>query len=363
MDKKDLIKIAAVLGVLIFLGSMLYTGFMSGAFDFQNKQQKDVVVSGTALVNGTLRTYDPILFIASATSSEIEYIKNDSRVKAVEPTAQGWIINVTLRDDVYPLAKDLKNRNITTTAAANIAVPSQITLKLANGTEIDTYFSGAVIRIAMEPVVDADSDIEIAIVGTALGNRLTGYVSAQINQKKVNLEVNGTVSKLEYITQIFTIPWESRGLVNENTPKTNGTVSYTKENGISFANELTVNDTIRLKNLSYITYISQFGAGIDENFTNKNTILADFGNATIVFPDSKLYVQSPEDVALNYTKTNQYAYEIGLPKNANGYDLTVQKNQVVTTKKLIENTTVAVKITGTAIGNRLLGTYLVTLKD
>lgn len=356
MDRKDLLKIVVLVGTAIMVGSMLAPGLLRFGLPGSGPVAGEIL-SGIAVFNGTIRTYEPFLVV---TGQLPESVKNklllDEGVRSVNPSSEGHVINVTTRDDVYPVAQLLKKDNIESTTVANIILPVSVELKLSNGTKTKVVSVGTV-QVWTEPLVDVDTTVIVSMVASAQDGRLLSYSSAVLLADKVDVSGNATVVSLLGKEYSFTVPWEKRDQVDETALKSkygNASVKFTRNDYVSFPTSLTVAQITDKKNLAYITFISDTGASISKNFTNKTQVLSDFGNITAVFPDSDLRLITNKTVDLPFNSTLLNSYSISLPSSLDGYSLDSKLYQLKLSKDYSVNETVNVTVSGTAIGNRIV---------
>ena len=124
MKTKDIIKLVILLGiVLMFLLSTF--GYMGGGFNFGGGGGLGGEnVSGTAIFNGTIRTYDPLLVLpADIDQFLIDELRNRDDVKDVKVETDGVLVETETRDDVYPLATYLRSIDVVSISVANIILP------------------------------------------------------------------------------------------------------------------------------------------------------------------------------------------------------------------------------------------------
>ena len=346
MNKDDLVKILVVLIALGFITELFFLGqgyrtSLSGGGG-QN-------VTGFTVFNGTIRTYDPVLAINANTSQSIvDQLKATNGVKNVQ-TQQGLIVIQTeTRDDVFPLASMLREKNVTAYSVANIAIPAL--LFVDTGTEVlNVTVPSGIVRVEVEPFLDAGSEVTVKMVAVSSDGVLTGYQSAQILAQTINLQVNATIVSLDKNTYRYSIPWGSRNMTFNSTD-----YSLQKDNGIVFQPPLSVVDILAKKKLPYITYIDANTAEVSPDFTDLVAVITDFPQTNVTFPSSTLIVIANEtpDIVFNYTAL--FSYKVSLPKEISGYSLDTTQMVMVFPEKHVDGENVSLTISGLAVGNRLL---------
>jgi hypothetical protein len=295
MDKKLIMQILVVGAALLFITS----SFRPGSIQTQETVGSENM-SGYITFNGTIRTYDPLLLITSEiNSSTVDEIRNMEGVNDIRTDPQGYIVDTETRDDVYPIAKELRSRNISTLAVANIATPSE--MELLFGTENITIISKGAVRVATEPLIDAGEDVTVDMMGVSNNGFLIDYYSQSIRLERKELQMQAEVLDRNYKTYLYEIPWEDRNIVN-------ATENYHRADAILFEQPLDVNQIIIKKQFYYITYIDANSAMVLPSFDNKTVVLQNFEDASIVLPPSTL--TSNEKLDLPYTPEVTYSYNV-----------------------------------------------------
>lgn len=373
MNKKILLQIGIVVVIASFFVQMAAPGLMRNLNLGGSSSTTGEPKVGISLFNGTIRTYDPQLYIVgNVNQTTLDMIKNDTRVIRTAQNAQGWQVDLALRDDVYSLAKDMRNNyNLTTQSIANIIPPSQIPVYLNNGTVLNAstslYLNGiGPFKIALEPFVDVDNKVTIQMQAQTQenininnrfypGHNLIGISTPAIIKIKTTLNLNATVLSKNKMINTFAVPWENRTKVNITSIEAKygkENVSYSKYNRIYLSKSLTVTEIVDLKTKTqYITYLGSDSAEIRKDFTDKNKIVSDFKNMTVVFPHSIIIVTSDSKVKLPYEKTTLHYYTLKLPKQTKGYTIQDTEKQFTSNSSLIVNSTLNLEIEGETIGN------------
>lgn len=349
----DKVKILAIIGVVVMLGSMIAPQFLMWGSDSGGENE---LVVGTTNLNGTLRTYDPIL-IAPLThdEQEFQFIRDDEGFKRITQNAEGWVIETKTRDDVYPIATLLKEKNINTTTVGNIVIDSQIEVKLANGSTTTAVNKIGVIKMLMKPLIEEDQEVTVQFLATVQNGFLVNIENAVLVADEISEAVNGTVVKLESITYTYEVPWNQRNEIEGILLEDNKT-SYSKNNIVYFEGELTMDEVIERKDLEYLTYIDQYSVGVVENFTDIDRMREDFPE-TVDFnlPPSTLVLTADEESNLPYELIDTTrTYSIALPKTIKGYSLDKEIYYLETKENYEENQSIAITFEGTAIGNKIV---------
>ncbi len=300
MNTKQILVLAIV--ILFILSSL----FIGGSFVLNNPDIGGENISGQILFNGTIRTYDPVIFVE--TNDSLSSLEASEGVLSIVPQGGYIMINTETRDDVLPLANEIRALGYQPIARANIVAPNN--LKMEFGTNIlnISHLGGAIVAIT-EPVIDSGEVVEVSMLGIARNNVLIDYQNAYIVFRQRTLVLEGQITANSSIYS-YMIPWEERNDVDfEN---------LSKSNLIQFS-ELTPQEIIEKRGLPYIEFIDTTTAVVNENFSNRTIVESDFQNVT--YPPSIL--ESRQDLNLTYNRTVQYIYNItfvsdeyALPENS-----------------------------------------------
>ena len=351
--KKTVILLVAV---AIMIGGMFWgIQFASG----QDNQTQGQTLSGTADFNGTIRIYDPILLIVSEISDPLlTKLRNDERIKAVESTSGGQLLNISTREDVYSVAEMLRSNGVESKGVANIVLPTSLDVRLGNGTlvKVSTGRAGS-IKVVTEPLVDADNEVPVTMMAVIINEELVNYNSPIIVSSTVKVNGNASIVSIDGKNYEFTIPWESRAEPDVQSLKEkygNESVSYERNDLIAFPKKLTVLQQTEIRTLPYVTFISESSALVAQNFTDREQAISDFNNVTIIFPDSLLNIVANETVSLPYNGTSFYSYSVMLPAEMENYSLNNITVQLTSSKVLNVNETIGVNVQGLAMGSRIV---------
>jgi hypothetical protein len=358
MNKEDIMKIVIFALAAIMAGGMFY------GIQYNQQNNSNVppgaITTGMTGFNGTIRTYDPFLAVDSQIpDSVLAGLRSDERVKSVTNVAGGYLINTTTRDDVFPLAQSLRENGIKSSAIASVILPTYITVQMANGTteNASAALLGSV-RVITEPLVDADNDVLVQMIAVVEDNTLVSYSSARIVTQDVTLSGNGTVESVTGKKYQFTIPWNERANISEQSLEAtygNGSVDYVKNDVISFPQGLPIAQIVQKRGLPYITFISDTSASVEGNFTDEGQVSRDFGNVTVVFPDSSLGIMTNSTVNMSFNGTVEYGYLVDIPPQIGDYTIAANPMELAANRTLRQNDSIAIIIDGTAIGNKIVG--------
>lgn len=299
MDKKYIVLAGAAIMVLVLLFEPLSRG---GGIPSGTTLTPGENVTGTTVFNGTIRTYDPILYLnSSVEQSVIDELRNHQGVRDVRSETNIYVVQTETRDDVYPIASWLREKNISSYAIANIAVSSDMIVKTATS-DIDATILGGVVKVVTEPLIDAGESVSVSMVAVVSSGHVIDYSSASVLLEPVDIVLDAEVESLESLIAVYSIPWESRnGLDLSGMDAT-----YTQVDSIIFTTPLTVTQVMTKKQFSYITYIDANSAQVEPSFDNMTLLETNFQDTPYSLPDSTLEVSGEELPELNYTADSTY---------------------------------------------------------
>ncbi|MFH1222489.1 MAG: hypothetical protein V1492_05390 [Candidatus Micrarchaeota archaeon] len=345
----------AVLAVLIFIFEIVAFGFIGGSgwSIFGNGDNAQAEKLGQVEFKGSIRTYEPILVVpvGRLRGSMFNDIRSMAGVKEVTDEAGNTVIQLETRDDVYPVAAELKKKNITTYSVANIAPPGVATVVLQGGDSINVSFGNVAVRVETEPIVPPDTQVTVTMVVSVLNGQITGYQGALIKTEENVIALRGKVQS-ELIVYTYSIPWSERNNVDVAALQQYGAVQYDKKNIGFFSSELTQQQIVLAKQFSYVTYIDKKSVVLEENFTDAAKAATDLGS-NITFTQSTLTVRTNQTLDLNYTGSSRYAYVVKLEQS----DYTVPEAlQLITVESdsQLNATEVQLSVRGKFVGNVLI---------
>lgn len=355
MEKQDMIKIAAVVGVIVMAGSMFAVGTLdlSGIFGGNDAPK---ATAGMAMINGTIRTYDKMLVASPSEYNESDFdaARGEVGFKSLTHTADGWILETETRDDVYPIAAALRKNGVQTQAIANIALPGTIMVTFANGSEQEVGTRGQVVRVVMEPMLEADSEVSVQFIVSVQNGYLANIASAELMADEVNESVEASVSGMNYIEHTYSIPWVNRTSVDAAGMSEYGDAEYVRNDIVHFQRELTVDEVKSKKELPYITYIDMHSVQVSGDFTNSSQVESDFADAGPQFQPSVLKITSNETLDLAYDGRHLRSYRLLLPETIGSYELGEREFDIETENEYSQNDTLEVSFRGIAIGSRIV---------
>ena len=348
MDKKLIIQILVVGAALLFITEL----FMFGGNHLVSKggsSSGGENISGYITFNGTIRTYDPYLFLTSSpTESQLDSIRTIPGVQNVRPDPQGYIVDTETRDDVYLVGIELRKMNLSALSVANIASPSVMELQF--GTQTLNVTSQGVVRVATEPLLDAGEEVTVSMVGISNNGVLIDYNSQQISLTIVDLLFSAEAGEPVSESITYSVPWEHRNNV------TNESGEYSRSDSLIFTAPLTVSQIMAKKQFPYITYIDANSAQVLSSFDNKTQVLVNFQDANVSFPSSVLVTDEALD--LPYPNVTYYTYNLSLTA-PEGY--TSPKDSLLYQTKETLNGTLDLQVSALVAGKSIISIESVSL--
>jgi hypothetical protein len=344
MDKKDILKILAVVIVIGFMAELFFLGgpsiFFGGGGSGTNQ-------SGSSIFSGTVRTYDPLLVVPLNTSaSVIEQVRSRPDVKNVKADTQGYVIDVETRDDVYAIGSFLKSLNVSSLTIANVAVTDEIEVTTVAGT-VKAQVPGGVIRVVMEPLVESGSEVTVSMVAIVRNGVLVDYGSAAPAVTQSSFLVDAYIESSGNKTYEFTIPWEERNSVDLSNYS-----DYKKIDSIVFTTPLDVNKIVEKRQIFYVTFIDSTSAQVSSDFDDLTQLTINFQDVQYALPPSKLIVVSESAPMLPYNYTVDYSYMLRL--NDSRIDPSLSLLDIKSQREFQVNESLKVNVTALSMGNKII---------
>ncbi len=349
MEKNDLIKILALLVVVGFLTELFYFG--GGVNKLIPTETSNMNATGTAVFNGTIRTYDPLLVLPLNTSQGVvDQLRLQAGVKNVRTDQQGIVVETETRDDVYPLAAFLRTQNVSAVSIANIAVTEDIVVDTATGNVNATPAYG-VIRVVTEPMLDTDSEVTVEMIAVVSEGFIIDYRSATIMMQQVDIPLQASVASLKGKIYVYSIPWESRGSLGNLSQYES--VSYRRLDTVVFPVPLNVSQIMAKKQFSYITYIDASSAQVDPSFNDTAQLGLNFQDVPYSLPPSPLMISTNQTPGIPFTANVSYSYALDIT-NSSAYDFGTTPFVFETGKEYAVGDNLSLNVTAYVIGNKVV---------
>ncbi|NYZ74345.1 hypothetical protein H0O00_04330 [Candidatus Micrarchaeota archaeon] len=355
MEKNDIIKILALLVVVGFITELFFFG--GGYKQISPTDTSSRNVTGTAVFNGTIRTYDPLLVLPLNTSQAvIDQLRLHDGVKNVRTDQDGIVVETETRDDVYPIAAFLRTQNVSSLSIANIAVTEDIVVDTATG-DINATPAYGVIRVVTEPMLDMDSDVSVSIIAVVSEGFIIDYRSASIMTQQVDIPMEAAVASLNGKIYMYSIPWESRDSLGNLSAY--GTVSYRRIDSIIFQSPLTVGQIMTKKQFPYITYIDASSAQVEPSFTNVTELALNFQDVQYSLPPSALVIATNQTPDIQFNSTVSYSYTLDISNSSAGYDFGATPFVLETGNEYAVGDSLSLNVSATVIGGRVISYRIV----
>jgi hypothetical protein len=339
-DKKFIIAAAAVIAILMFLLEPFQ--WASGSSGPAPSAPSGQNVTGTAVFNGTIRTYDPMLLLPLETNqSVIDALRLRPGVRDIQQQQNSWLVQTDTRDDVFPVASWLREMNVSAYSIANVAVNQQIEVETMAGT-VNTSVLGGVVRVVAEPLLDADSLVTVSMVAVLRDNVLIDYSSATLLLQPVDILVDASVASLDGKVYTYVIPWAERNSVG-NLSGFGDEAMFNRVDSVVFTTPLSVEQIMTKKQFSYVVYIDSGSATVSPSFDNLTELQKNFADTPFTLPPSVLTITTNSTPELNFTPEVRYRYTL-LPAS----------DEYV-------NSTLKLNVSALALGNRIVSLKRVSL--
>jgi hypothetical protein len=286
----------------------------------------------------------------------IDELRKRDDVVDVRLQSDSYIIQTDTRDEVYPLAAYIRQRNATPLAVANVALPQIVYVDTAAG-RVNATAAG-VVRVVAEPLLDTDSVVTVKMIAVVNEGTLIDYYSPEISQQTVQGRFDATVVRLDHKEYSYFIPWQSRNSLGNLSRF--GTVKYDKVDAIVFTTPLNTTQVIGKKTFTYIVYIDQGSAQVDSDFDNVSQVSLNFQDVQFELPPSKLLISTNQTPDIPFNATVMYSYAIALG-NTTPYDFGNQSLVVETGREYGLNDSIQVDVSALALGNKIISVRSVSI--
>ncbi len=359
MNKSLIVKVLVVFLALLFLMEPL-------AMSVRNWSGNDggdaTIYTGTANVNVSIYSYGAFLYIQAPSEVQISQISGNPEVLSLEEVEEGsGFYRATLRDSAknMEIYNGFKNLGINSFAMAQIGLPDEYSIELANETKME--IQGGYQQMMMEPLIETGRKVSYMLAVETDGIITYRIIDAKSYYSNVELSGEGTIVGANTSAYAFMIPWENRDLVIEEIIEEYGeeNVVYERKDYVVFEPPLSSTETMFMKT-EYVTYISEGSASLLENFTNKTLADQDFGGRA-TFPDSTLRIIAEEVPDLEFEYEQVKTYNLELPNTFDGYLLEAGEIEVASNLDFDEGETALVSFNATVTGDMVLGVMEVYL--
>lgn len=298
--------ILAMFAILVLVFEMIFIGFnnLPSLFKWSNPQTK----LGTIEFSGSIRTYEPYIFIPSQKidADIFEKIRSLPGVSDVSTKNEGILIKVETRDDVYPVALALKKMGFTPYGIANVVAPSVVSVVLdENGQRMNASLREGAIRVETQPIIPVDSTVTVSAKVALNDKTIVQYGGAVLKTEKKPISAAAKIEN-KIFKYVFYVPWEER---NSLPALDDVNWTYTRNDIAIFENELSTDQIIAIKNFDYVVYVDKNSVVFSQNFTDKQRAISDFG-VNLSFSPSILVVETNHSFSLQYPSNFSYVYTL-----------------------------------------------------
>jgi len=359
MDKSLIVKIVVVAIVALFILEQFVPGMLGNA-NVNSNNKAVSQLSGTAEFEAMLKSYEPYIVANNLDKQQIEEFKNLDGVEDILLTDKGYVISLKNSKFVKSVFSDLKAKNVTMAVIANVYLPSNLELVLANGSNVSIFTGASLVKVVMEPIVDEGATVLLRMNGNSENGYLVSYSPPMVIASDIQFVSEAVIKEKLFDFYSFIIPWENRNDVSEESlisqfGKEN--ISFTKKDYVILQNLLSVGDMLS-KKYDYVSVISENSITVVENFTNTSRIIQDFGNVT--FPETMLQVKSDADPMIGFESTRMPVYSLTI--YGTEYTFSNPDVLIVLDKDYLANETINVTVTASAVGKTVLDISDVKLK-
>ncbi|VVC03308.1 Uncharacterised protein [Candidatus Bilamarchaeum dharawalense] len=308
MKKNDILKVVAILVVVGFITETFwFGGGLTSLFKSPIKSSGNI--TGVAIFNGTIRTYDPFLVVQNnIPQTVLDKLNSRKEVRGIQQDSGVIIISLDSRDSVYPIAVFLREQNVTAYSRANVVVDQQVVFETLTG-KVESYLPNGVIQVTCEPFVEADNTVPIQLEAVLENGQIIAYNQAKILINSITLTVDAKIVSLNQTTYTYSIPWGERNSLGNLS---NYIVNYKKVDSILFTEPLSVNQIVLVKLNSFILYIDPNSAQVESSFDNMSQLDSALQTSKYTLPPSTLTITSGVDPNLPYNRTIFYRYNVDL---------------------------------------------------
>ncbi|MFH1520384.1 MAG: hypothetical protein ABID61_01940 [Candidatus Micrarchaeota archaeon] len=354
LTKENILKIAVVAIALLFITETFYFG--NGLSNLFRPSSSGSNITGVAVFNGTIRTYDPFLFVQGQIPQPvIDKLNAKKEIRSIQQVSGGIMINLDSRDSVYPIAVFLRENNVTSYSRANIVVDEQIVVQTLTG-KILTSIPNGVIQVISQPLVDADSVVPIQMEIVLSNDVVIYYGTASLLEEDITLNLDAQIISLDHKTYTYIIPWEDRNSLGNLSAY--GDINYKKVDSIIFTQPLSVDQILLKKNSPFITYIDANSAQVESSFDDLEQLNSTFQGIGFVLPSSNLVITTNTTPDLQYNSTVVYNYIVTLNST---YTFEQDSFLITSSTPYEDGSDIKVSIDVLAMGNRVLSIKHVSL--
>lgn len=348
--KENMIKIAAILLIFVFLLSDFAIGILTGRAGNNPTNETSNEWAGEVIANATISSYRPYLITESNITMELLNQKLVG-IEEIIPTSQGYVISLNNSKNITGIWSYLKSNGINCTAKAFLTLPFGVEIPTKNGTE---RISGTTLMANLEPIFEEGENVTIRLFIQTEAGKIKLYGQPTLLSSQKEFEKNATIVALVETKTIIRIPWEKRYDKEVSEFVANLTALHGQSSTIYSKKDFVIANLSGTKP-QYVSFIRGDTVFVN-NFTDKEQVKKDMNNVS--FPDS--YITTNASVnettisVLNFTLEYTYTYNAKIDENEVFFAL-----QSKTQYK--QNDSVQVLISAYAIKNKI--TSIISAKE
>ena len=286
-SKENILKAGAVLIVLAFMFELFsmggrYTEPPGPAGGNQTVPQQS---SGVSVVEGTLVSYEPQIYIFNADEKARALVEalvdsGTAEYAALQPDGS-LALNLPKKANVTGIVEAFAGTNATLVARGRLRMPLNITFTTSTG-PVSAEFRDVTVELV--PNVPLGRNLTVRVTGTILEGKVTSYVATPVSVK-MSFAANATVLGYSPAHGVLVeVPWENR-LFDDAALRAEFLARYPAGN-FSLSRNSSV--LVALENASFEQgYVVAKEAGalvIDDNFTDRRRITDDLLSANVLAP-------------------------------------------------------------------------------
>jgi len=359
-DNKKLIIQAIV--VLICLGFMLE----SFAFGSKNKDTDNTgntetqELVGVAVQNITIMDYRPYLYTNGKLNESVkaELIALDGVEEIIDDGARS-VVSLSESKKANEVYSYMKRRNISSYTLATLGMPAYFEMTLANGSAANVM--GTRFEYMTEPVSKIGGKMLMRLVIQTEGERPTGMTSISPLLSPMEFETDAEISESTGKTFYYSIPWESRNLDLEQLGQEfgEGNVDYARNDNLILSSPLSTQEMLN-KKYDYVETIAEMAITTKDDFTDRDRVIADFGEGT-TFMNSSLIIHSEDEPGLNFSYETKYIYTVEIPEKIDECNFYENSAEVVAGGE--RNETIPITIKANVLGETVFEIISVEEKE
>ncbi|MBM3228905.1 hypothetical protein FJZ26_00585 [Candidatus Parvarchaeota archaeon] len=323
------LKIFVFLVIGAFIFETIALGFLGGSASQNNQGQaspapgegKPQVITGTIIANGTLSSFDAVLYVAGPDIEKAAKIKDaligqGIATYAVIPDNKSMLINLVSSSKLQEASRAFSGINVTTFAKAQIEFSGTLTLKSSDGQAHEVIPSGIFQQFSPRfregDTIPLSFSAEAQLVPTTGQYQLARFGQVSIMPQRVVFETTLPILLTQGSSVVAKVPFESRTRVKRSELEANlsdtgaQNIKYSPKSYIEFSLPASAQQIAQLQsaNLSYLASISADFASVQDSFIDREQASNSLSSLGPVFPDSIVTFDLESNFAATMPGTN-----------------------------------------------------------